>query len=283
MVKRKNFTRKHRMRSRKSLRRAKGKRVAQAGGSTTSAPPLKVAMLIAGRIRGYENVKDNLKRIMDKYNPTVFCSLNKKNKSDYIKGFCDFMKIDDERLNLEPTPPAPDYYYTIVPRIPEYSDNTAQGGRLEKFQETYHSMAYQVKRSFQILEKYQTDRNMKFDCILNFRADVESPDEITLTKPEPNTIYIPTFENSPHDHANEGPGGISCNLFYCDYDTSKYCNYIYDYLKDITEKDKIPFGALEYAFKKHIDKVKMNIVRFKYRFGWHPSRQIRNPAYNDIE
>lgn len=256
-------------------------KISQTGGneSTTSAPPLKVAMLIVGRIRGYENVKDNLGRIMNKYNPTVFCSLNKKNKSDYIKGFCEFMKIDDERLVLEPTPPAPEYYYNIEPRHPGY-DTQAQTGRLEKFQETYHSLWYQLKRTFQILEKYQKDHNMKFDCILNFRADVESPDEITLTKPEPNTIYIPTFENIPHDHADEG--GIQCAIFYCDYETSKYCNYIYDSMKDLTEKDKVLFGFGEGSFKKHIDKINTKIVRFPYRFEWHPSRQIRNPAYNDI-
>ena len=62
------------------------------GGTT----PLKVAILFGGRVLGYENVKDNLSNIMNTYNPTVFCSLNKKNKSEYIKEFCDFMKIDDE-------------------------------------------------------------------------------------------------------------------------------------------------------------------------------------------
>jgi hypothetical protein len=53
-------------------------------------------------------------------------------------------------------------------------------------------------------------------------------------------------------------------------------------MKDLTEKDKVLFGFGEGSFKKHIDKINTKIVRFPYRFEWHPSRQIRNPAYNDI-
>lgn len=248
--------------------------ISQAGGneSTTSAPPLKVAMLIAGRIRGYENVKDNLGRIMNKYNPTVFCSLNKKNKSDYIKGFCEFMKIDDERLAFEPTPSVPEWYKTIEPKHPGYD---GPSGRMDDIHCGIFSQFYQAKKAFELLEKYQEKHNIKFDCIIHFRADIVSPDELPLSKPNENTIYSPIY-----DGLNEG-GGITYGIFYGDFAVTKYACNMLDSLKDLTEIDKVPFGVPETAFKKYLDKKGIKIERFPYHYGWHPSRQIRNPAYND--
>ena len=63
----------------------------------------RVAILFCGRIKGYTNVEQILLNLQRKYNATVFCSLNKRTKSDYIKTFCEKFGISDERLNLEPT------------------------------------------------------------------------------------------------------------------------------------------------------------------------------------
>jgi hypothetical protein len=230
--------------------------------------------LIAGRIRGYENVKDNLGIIMNKYNPTVFCSLNKKNKSDYIKGFCDFMKIDDERLNLEPTPPVPEWYKTIELKHHGYNAPV----RLDHINIGIHSQFYQAKKTFELLEKYQEKHNIKFDCIVHFRADVVSSDVLPLSKPKENTIYSPTFEGSHHDG-----GGITFGIFYGDFTVTKYACNILDSLKDLTEVHKVPFGVPETAFKKYLDNKNINIERFPYHFDLHPSRQIPNPEYNKYE
>lgn len=231
--------------------------------------PLKVAILFCGRIQGYENVKDNLSKIMNRYNPTVFCSLNKKNKSEYIKDFCDFMKIDDERLNLELTPSPPEYYNTIVPRHTPFIVSN------------FHSMLYQQKQVFSLLEKYQTKHTMKFDCVVLYRADIESSDELILEYPKPNTIYIPIFENAPHEHASKN--GIMCGQFYGDYYVMKYMCTIIDSIKDLTEIYGVLFGFPEIAYKKHIDNKKLNIRRFKYVFEYHPSRHIYNQAYDGVE
>jgi len=232
--------------------------------------PFKVAILFGGRIVGYENVKDNLVKIMNQYNPTVFCSLNKKNKSDYIKGFCDLMKIDDERLHLEITPPPPEKYYTIVPRHSVDFDVTR-----------FYSLLYHQKLAFLLLEKYQEKHNMKFDCILFYRADIQTTDDLKLQLPKPNTIYVPIFENAPHEHANNN--GIMCGQYYGDYDVMKYMCNIIDSIKDLSEKDGVPFGFPEVAFKKHMDNKKFHIERFQYKFEYHESRHKYNPAYDDNE
>ena len=78
----------------------------QAGGTI---PSPKVAIVFVGRIKAFEEVKDGLKQLKDKHNATVFCSLNKQNKSQYIKDFCTLMDISDDRLRLEKSPSPPEY------------------------------------------------------------------------------------------------------------------------------------------------------------------------------
>jgi len=236
---------------------------------------LKVAMFIVGRIRGYQHVKDSLSRIMDKYKPTVFCSLNKKHKSDYIKEFCEFMKIDDERLNLEPAPPVPEWFYTVQPR---YALHNAPTGRLEPIHVGYNSLLYHNKRVFSLLDKYQSTHDTKFDCILFFMPDLVCPDELVLKKPLANTIYFPTYEGNPHiTH------GLSYAIFYGNYEVMKYAMNMLDSLKELTEKDGIPFGLGEATFKKYIENANYTVEWFTYTYNFHESRQIRNERYNNIE
>jgi len=74
----------------------------------------RVAILFCGRIKGYTNVEQTLLKLQKKYNATVFCSLNKRTKSDYIKRFCEKFGISDERLNLEPTKTQEHIYANIT-------------------------------------------------------------------------------------------------------------------------------------------------------------------------
>lgn len=244
---------------------------------TTEKPPMKVAILLSGRIRGYEYLKDNLKNIMDKYNPVVFCSLNKKVKSDYIKGFCEFMKIDDERLNLEVTPSVPEYFNTITPRNPA----VVMDPRPEDSMMRYYSLVYHNKRTIELVSQYQDKYNTRFNCILNYRVDLNPSDDLLLEVPEENTIYISNYDGNPHEHAEQG--GITAAVYYGNFDTMKIVESRVDHLKDITERDGIPFGVSETSLKKHIENNRIIIKRFQYKFSFHESRHIPNPAYDSYE
>jgi hypothetical protein len=53
------------------------------------------------------------------------------------------------------------------------------------------SQYYHKYRCFRLLEAYQQKYNIKFNCIIIFRADVDSSDEFIVKPLEENTIYIP--------------------------------------------------------------------------------------------
>jgi len=243
----------------------------QRGGQ---AAPMKVAILFAGRIKGYTNVLENLLKIKETYKPTFFCSLNKKIKSNYISKFCDTLGITDEQLKLERTSVAPDYFYTIKP---QFYDVESKRDMITN----YYSLLYHTQQAFRLAEAYQTKHSMKFDCILYYRADIETAEPLVLTFPKENTIYIPTYEGDPHEHANKG--GIACGMYYGNYEVMKsVCNLV-DKVKDITEKDGVPFGVPETSFKKMLDNEKIAIQRFQYKFGFHISRTEPNAEYNSVE
>jgi hypothetical protein len=166
--------------------------------------PLKVAILLSGRIKGYESVKKNLENIVNTYHPVFFVSLNKKNKSPYIETFCKEYHITDDRLHLE------------IAKTPEYLKT------LKKAKETpvdgTYSMFYNTHMAFKMLEKYQDTNRMQFDCILFYRADIDSTEMIHLVKPANRTIYIPTGDDY---------GGLNGLVAYGDFNTMKvYCDLV---------------------------------------------------------
>ena len=181
----------------KRLKNRKSRKYKLRGGSNES---LKVAILFVGRIKGYEHVKDNLTRIKDKYKPTVFCSLNKTNKTDYVKGFCEFMDIPDERLHLEKTPPYPDYWNHVKVAdslIGKWGDGDAKQSAYSNF--------YHMQKGLNLLEKDKTI----YDIILYYRADIDTNEDLKLIYPVKDmTVYIPQ-NNLDCDH-----GGLCMAFLY---------------------------------------------------------------------
>lgn len=246
--KRNIFTRKCRMRSRKNVKRLRG-----------GQQPLKVAILLSGRIKGYENVKKNLTNIVNRYHPIFFVSLNKKNKSSYIETFCKEYNISDDRLHLE-LAKTPDYIKTLN-KAPEISvDGT-------------YSMFYNTHVAFKMLEIYQEANSMQFDCILFYRADLDSLETIHLVKPAKRTIYVPIGD----DH-----GGLNGLIGYGDFYTMKiYCNLVNSIHKICVEQGVV-FHP-ETLIKKNIDNNNIIVERFQYRYSLHESRKQPNHIYNTIE
>ena len=228
-------------------------------GGSQADRPFKVAILFAGRIKAYENVKDKLLKIKNIYNATIFCSINKKTKSDYINTFCNTFDIKDSQLNLELTVVPPMIYDLYR------DDNTS-------YDRTY-SMFYHIKKAFDLVTNYQTVNNMTFDCILFYRADIDNFDTLAINHPEKRSVYIP----EGNDH-----GGISDLCAYGDYDTmNKYCNVI-NSIEHICKSQHVKFHP-ETILHKHLLNNSLNIIRFPYNFVLHPSRKNSNPDYNTSE
>lgn len=221
--------------------------------------PKNVALLFAGRIKAYEH-NEKLKAIKDKFNATVFCSINKKNKSDYIKKFCETFDITDERLNLEHTV-APDWMKGYKKTPETLYDHT-------------YSQYYNRFKAFELLEKYQKHHNMKFDCIIFMRVDMDSSlsPELEIGDIKPNTLYVP---ETIYDWS-----GLNDQMAYGDFDTMKiYCDVVHN-IKKMCEEQDLTFHA-ESMLKKHIENSGLHLERFRHFYRLHDKRKEYNPDYNN--
>jgi hypothetical protein len=227
--------------------------------------PLRVAMLLVGRMKGYENVKDNLLRIKEKYNPTVFCSLNKTNKTEYVKGFCDFMGITDDKLHLEKTPPYPDYMNQVKladTLLGMWGDGDAKQSAYSNF--------YHLQKVWELFEKHRDE----FDIVLYYRADIDTKEDLTLTFPvKDHTVYVP--QNTPDcDH-----GGLCMSFLYGNPNTMEHFFNMIDSVEDMCKRQGVTYHA-ETLFKKHMENKQIAVERFPYVFEYTPTRHEPNPVAN---
>jgi hypothetical protein len=226
--------------------------------------PKSLAILIIGRIKGYTHVKDKLLSLQKKYHAKMFCSLNKKGKSEYIQKFCETYDVKDEQLYLEPVAP------------PEYM--TKYSIPVHLVVDRVYSCCYHKQKCFELMEKYQEAHNMKFECILYYRADVDEFEEFKFEPLEENTIFIPA-EKYPHIRDT---GGINDQIAYGNYEVmKKYCGII-DSLKDICDEEGVLYHP-ELLVKKYIDRKNLLVKRVPYDYMLHPTRLEPLAEYDDHE
>ena len=195
---------------------------------------MRVAVLFAGRITGYETVIRTLEDVKKRYAPTYYCSLNERVYDDYIDGFCKLLDISRDRINIEPTPD-PGFFSDIR----NYTS---------KSPEQAYSMFYHENKAFSLIEKDKRH----FDCILYTRADIDSPDTLHLEMPNPNTIYVPSGDD--YD-------GINDRMAYGDFDSmKKYCSIIDKLTSPQSMNGKNPEGII----KSHLESESLDVVRFNY-------------------
>lgn len=235
----------------------KNKTRKQRGGS-----PKHVAILFAGRIKAYEHSAEKFKEVQNKYKATVFCSINKKIKSDYIKGFCSTFNIKDEQLNLEPTV-TPDW----IKQLPKNNETNP---------ENLYSTLYHKQKVFDVLTQYQKKHNIKFDCIIFMRADMDLSLTPSLNIPsvKRNTLYVPEPIYDWH--------GLNDQMAYGDFRTmKKYCALVDDIEKLCKEQEL--FFHPETMMKKHVENSGLHLERFSHFYMLHKARHNHNPAHNDHE
>ena len=161
-----------------------------------------VAIIFSGRIKGFQNVLPKLKKIKETYNPVIFCSLNEVEMTQDIKLFCTKLRVPEDQVNIE---------QTVIP-------DWASKCNLMNPTLNVYSMYYHQNKAFGMVEDYMKKNNMMFDCVLYYRADMNSTDELKLIVPEKNTIYLPN---------DRGYGGYNDRMAYGDYDSMKiYCSVI---------------------------------------------------------
>ena len=223
--------------------------------------PPKVAIVFLGRIKGYEEVQDKLKHLKDKYNATVFCSLNKKNKTPYIEDFCKLMNIPDERLRLEKSPPPPEYINKITiatEALGKWGDGIALNN--------IHGTFYHMQQAYKMIESYQNANAMKFDIVLFYRADIDAENELIFNNPiEKATLYVPLTEPSC-DHS-----GVCAQCYYGDFDTMKAVLNLIDSVEDMCVNKGIVYNN-ELLLKHHMENNKIQVKHFPYQFKLLESR-----------
>jgi len=212
----------------------------QSGGK-----PLNVAILFSGRIQGYDKVINKLKTMINKYNMTVYCSLNEPIDNIYLDKFCRELNIESKNINIEKTIVPPDL-------------NTFSWAPGAKYENIY-SMFYHMNKAFSLIERDMSYKH--YDCVLYYRADINSSDTLYLEYPKENTIYIPNDRNY---------SGINDRMAYGNFVSMKqYCSLINtlrdmcQYLRNITP---------EQLLREYLHIIKVNVVRFNYSTALEKSR-----------
>lgn len=216
--------------------------------------PLKVAMFFAGRVTAYQHVLPKLLEIKNTYNPVIFCSINKESgDADDIDSFCKELEIPVKQRIIE----------EIV--FPEWVDKCWMHRQINH--KGMYSMFYNQHKAFDLVEQYQTKNSMEFDCVLYYRADMDSKDKLFLKLPKPNTVYIA---------GNRGYNGYNDRLAYGNYESMKvYCNVISQLEKLFCENND-PFINQEMILKQYLTNAELKISFFPYNTDLHP---LRNKKY----
>ena len=224
---------------------------------------MKLAILFIGRIKFYTDVKEKLLSIKNKYGATMFCSLNKKNKSPYIETFCNTFEMKEDQIHLERTPEPPQHILSL-PRNPHDIRNL-------------YSYFYHVDKCFKLLEKYQEKHNVVFDCILYYRADVYNFDELEILPLKENTVF---YMIEPELYYRGY--GFFKDILYGNYEVMKKYSMIVNHLENLNKQYKCDHVE---CFIKHymVDMNKINANKYAYNYVMHPWRHQCLPEYDYFE
>ena len=197
-----------------------------------------LAVFFSGRVLDYEinNEWIQLFKIHfgNLFNIDYFCSINSK-LDDYHKKFLKIYNIQAKCYNFEK--------YVL--------DKTLQNKNVNP---NMFSMFYNNKKCVELIENSST----QYDVILRYRTEVcyqipfKIPDVI-----KPNTVYIPN---------NYDWGGINDQIAYGDLESMKTYTELYDNINNYNRKYNITIHP-ETLLKYHLQKNKMNIVRFEFDYS----------------
>ena len=206
-------------------------------------------MFFVGRVTAYQHVLPKLLEIKNNYKPVVFCSINEESgQADDIDSFCKDLEIPAEQRTIE----------KIV--FPEWLHNCRMDHSINV--RGMYSMFHNQHKVLKLIDEYQHKNSVQFDCILYYRADMDSTDKLTLTPPEKNAIYLPEQEEY---------GGYNDRMAYGDYESMRvYCD-LYSSLESLFCHDTSLTNP-ESILKKYLNQTGMKINMIPYNTSLHPLR-----------
>jgi hypothetical protein len=211
--------------------------------------PQKIAIIFSGRIKGYANVLPKLQKLIDMYNPVIFCSVNESVFTDEIEQFSKDLEVPKSQINVELT------------LLPSWSEKC----NLMNPVLNVYSMFYHQNKAFTLVEEYQKRKKMAFDCILYYRADMNSTDTLELKMPLNNTVYLPN---------DRGYGGFNDRMAYGDFHTMKiYCSLIYSFEGLCISNEQINSESI---LKTYLINNEINVVGVPYNTDLHETRNFKH-------
>lgn len=211
---------------------------------------LKFAIFFVGRITGFEHTKQNLLKIKNKFNPTCFCSLNESTITDATKRFATLFDVKNinEQISVEKT---------IIPTT------IALKPKVSLYPENVYSMFYHQKKVMNMIEAYQAKHGIKFDCIIYYRADILTTDDLNIDTVANNTVYIPNGSDSI---------GINDRMAYGNFEAMKKYASSIDLINSKGSVEIYPEEYLNNNLKHH----KLHIQRISYNANnLHPLRNSK--------
>lgn len=214
---------------------------------------MKVAILLVGRIYGYEMNIDLLKRMQEEHKVTFFCSLNSTLYHEHMQQFRAEFDITDECFLLQETP-QDEYIKVTKPELGLTLNSNA------------YSQFYHMNHAWELLDQYCKKHETHFDIICKFRADLIAKEPFKFEKIEPNYIYIPSAEQWLPVVSAWYDYGVNDQIAYGPPEVmKKYCmilNHLSELLDTMDKLKHIPECVLKYYLNK--EGVSIDIVQFLY-------------------
>lgn len=219
---------------------------------------MRVAILLAGRIKGWEYCKESLKRLQDKYNAVFFVSLNAEGPDESTIAFCNYFNVTPGQIIYIPT------------QTPEKYRQFHDDGHEHNF----YSQWFHIKNAFDLCIRYCLRHSFIFDIVIKYRADIDT--ELTLSIPNP---VIPKRFYCPAHLAYQTDDQIAFGDFETMEKYSQLVNFYEYFYKN---------GMLMYGEKKNLpkpaeiilwdylcmlaQKTDINIIYFEFKWKLHPLR-----------
>ena len=198
-----------------------------------------LAIFFSGRVLEYEINKKWMElfktHFENDFNIDYFCSINAE-LDDYHKEFLKVYGIQDGHYHFEK--------YQLEENMKNKNLNP-----------NMFSMFYNIKKSLALIE----NSSKNYDVILRYRTEIcyknpfEIPDVI-----QPNTIYIP--------NGYDWCGGTNDQVAYGDLESMKTYGKVYDNIMDYHKNYNVRIHP-ETLLNFHLNKSKVNIVRFPFDYG----------------
>jgi len=219
---------------------------------------MRVAILLPGRIHGWQYCKESLKRLQDTYNATFFVSLNQQSADESSTLFCKFFDINSEQIAYLPTQ-TPEEYRQF---------------HLHGKEHNYYSQWFHVRNAFDLCKNYCLKHSTVFDVVVKYRADIKTESILSIPNPLiPNRFYCPTHLSYQTDD----------QLAFGDFETMEKYSRLVNFYDFFFKNGMLMYGANKDLVKPTeillfdyiciiAQKTDINIIYFEFKWELEPRR-----------